>query len=63
MSSEIVRLEERMSELTSKIAECHQVLNVAQEAWDRLQNLRGELKNVMDEYAIEIGEQGIRAIR
>lgn len=63
MNSEIARLEERMGELTAKIAECHQVIQVAQEAWDQLQNLRIELKNVMDEYIAEVENQEIRVIR
>lgn len=63
MSSELMRLEERICRLSSKMAECHRVIRLAEEAREQLEQLRIELKNVMAEYTAGDENKGVRLVR
>jgi len=54
--SDIVRLEEKIGCITTKMAECHRVIRQAEDARRELERLRAELRNVAAEYVSQTEE-------
>lgn len=60
VNEELVRLEERIANITRKMSECHRVMRLAREAEEELEQLRVELKNAMAEYTAELESRAVR---